>query len=422
MPIRKRGSGGGGGGVLDLGPQTNTFGTGTTANRAAAETLRNTYASANAAWLTQYNENRSFWIRLQWDDGTVEQRRNVAGDDWEDVTNVIRGPIGPRGPRGATGKDYKAMEANAYIDGSEIKELDQTYIEIAPAPGAGKYIAVDSIYSRWGRTADVAPPIYTDYQYLAISEDTTLTEAEATNTSTGRRTEPGQTFPVASLPTWDSGSRYIFVGVPESSLDVWAVIDNNDPYDSQESDPSSPRAEFLSDWERVPGTTDIDGIPVKWWRTSAAVASYPSSRFSGVWVSLDVGGDISRTITGLRLLVSLLFAKGSQAKPLYWQQDDFFGSGYTDEALPVLTRLLEDVLKEPNDTTLAETVGNHTLLENSPLVLGILADAERPPSGETNVYSSTAYDDYTKALTAANSGMGLVVRYAIHDIASIPTS
>ena len=40
---------GGGGGVLGLGPAQNTFGDSTTANRAAAETLRNTYAGANAA-------------------------------------------------------------------------------------------------------------------------------------------------------------------------------------------------------------------------------------------------------------------------------------------------------------------------------------------------------------------------------------
>lgn len=85
----------GGTGVLGLGPKQNTFGAADTANRAAAEALRNAYANANAAWLAEYNANRSFWIRLVWDDGTVEQRRNAAGDAWEDVTNVIRGQRGP---------------------------------------------------------------------------------------------------------------------------------------------------------------------------------------------------------------------------------------------------------------------------------------------------------------------------------------
>ena len=99
MPGRPAG-GSGGGGVLGLGPAQNTFGDATTADRAAAEALRATYQGNNAAWLALYNDNRSFWIRLVWDDGTVEQRRNAAGDDWEDVTNVVRGPRGP-GPTDA---------------------------------------------------------------------------------------------------------------------------------------------------------------------------------------------------------------------------------------------------------------------------------------------------------------------------------
>lgn len=97
MPIRRRG-GGGGGGVLGLGPAQNTFGDQTTADRAAAETLRNTYATANAAWLTQYNNDLGFWIRLVWNGGVAEQRRNAGGTAWEDVTNVIRGQTGMTGP------------------------------------------------------------------------------------------------------------------------------------------------------------------------------------------------------------------------------------------------------------------------------------------------------------------------------------
>lgn len=100
MPIDGPFGVGGGDGVLGLGPAQNTFGDSTTADRAAAETLRDTYATANAAWLALYNNNKSNWIRLVWDDGTVEQRRNAAGTAWEDVTNVIRGRTGDRGAKG----------------------------------------------------------------------------------------------------------------------------------------------------------------------------------------------------------------------------------------------------------------------------------------------------------------------------------
>ena len=68
----------GGGGGRTLGPATNTFGDGTTADRAAAEALRDAYAGANAAWLAQYDADRTFLILLRWHGGgEVVQRRNV---------------------------------------------------------------------------------------------------------------------------------------------------------------------------------------------------------------------------------------------------------------------------------------------------------------------------------------------------------
>ena len=92
MPISGPGGGGGGGGEgFSLGPIQNTFGTSTTANEAAAETLRNTYATANAAWLAEYNGDRSFYIQLVWTGGAESfQRRNAAGTGWEDVTFIVR--------------------------------------------------------------------------------------------------------------------------------------------------------------------------------------------------------------------------------------------------------------------------------------------------------------------------------------------
>ena len=78
------GFGGGGGSGFSLGPVQNTFGTSTTANESAAETLRNTYATANAAWLAEYNADRSFYIQLVWTGGAEsfqrqERRRDRLG-------------------------------------------------------------------------------------------------------------------------------------------------------------------------------------------------------------------------------------------------------------------------------------------------------------------------------------------------------
>ena len=101
--------GGGGGSGFSLGPEDNTFGVSTTANRAAAETLRNAYATANTAWLALYDAEASNWIKLNWTGNNyVIQRRNAAGTGWEDVTNVIIGSDGPRGP-GPTNTQISAL-------------------------------------------------------------------------------------------------------------------------------------------------------------------------------------------------------------------------------------------------------------------------------------------------------------------------
>ena len=93
-----------GGAALTLGPETNEFGTTSTANKAAAETLRDTYATANNDWLAEYNDNTDFFIELNWTGGGVAyQRRNAAGDGWEDVSGLIRGGKGAKGDTGAAG-------------------------------------------------------------------------------------------------------------------------------------------------------------------------------------------------------------------------------------------------------------------------------------------------------------------------------
>ena len=101
----------GGGGGFTLGPAQNTFGSATTvttapghtADQAAAETLRDAYATANAAWLALYTGDRSSYIRLIWTgNATAFQRRNAAGTGWEDVTRIVPGTTGGVGPPGPT--------------------------------------------------------------------------------------------------------------------------------------------------------------------------------------------------------------------------------------------------------------------------------------------------------------------------------
>ena len=110
-----------------LGPLQNTFGDASTANQAAAAALRATYAGASADWLAQYNADRAFLTLLQWTGGgEAIQRRNVAGDDWEPVTDVITGPAGTPGTPGAAGAGVIITTSATYDAAAGEINLDLT--------------------------------------------------------------------------------------------------------------------------------------------------------------------------------------------------------------------------------------------------------------------------------------------------------
>lgn len=104
MPFPPIASGAGGGGFT-LGPVQNVF---TGADRAAAETARDTYFTANPSNLTSYNNDTNLNIRLEYSasGNTVAlfQVRNEAGNAWLDNSSAI----GVAGPAGQDGQDGTA--------------------------------------------------------------------------------------------------------------------------------------------------------------------------------------------------------------------------------------------------------------------------------------------------------------------------
>ena len=110
---------------FSLGPEENEF---------VSDATRDTYATANAAWLAQYNADRTFWIQVGGVTGDI-QRRNSAGDDWEVVTGLIRGPAGGIGPVGPPGGLSAAQLAElARLSGVETGATqDQSGAEIKSA-------------------------------------------------------------------------------------------------------------------------------------------------------------------------------------------------------------------------------------------------------------------------------------------------
>ena len=151
MPFEPAGGSGGGGGGVTLGPAQNEFGDITTANKAAAEALRNTYATANATWLAQYNGDRAFIIRLVWTgNAQAFQRRNAAGSAWEDVTSVAPGTAGRSG-------NQARFLVNAYIN---------TAVPPTVAPTGGTYIQSTGVKTvPVGYTGSPVTPVLTERTY-----------------------------------------------------------------------------------------------------------------------------------------------------------------------------------------------------------------------------------------------------------------
>lgn len=111
-----------------LGPEQNIFGVDATADKAAARVVLDAYAAdaANAAWLAAYNGDVSLLVLLKWaGNGIAALRRNAAGNDWEDVTDLIIGPAGQ------AGQDANAAVSEAARDAAQAAQAAAEAAQLA---------------------------------------------------------------------------------------------------------------------------------------------------------------------------------------------------------------------------------------------------------------------------------------------------
>ena len=136
MAISWGGGGGRRGAGFALGPATNTFGT-TAGTIAAARTARDTYATANADWLAQYDANGALMIRLL-HTGTPGATFEVrAVSVWVDITAAIEGPGGPGGAPGGG-----AIEEIGGWDTTIVAATDDIFLDLGFTwPDDTEYIA-----------------------------------------------------------------------------------------------------------------------------------------------------------------------------------------------------------------------------------------------------------------------------------------
>ena len=304
----------GGAGGRTLGPATNTFGDGTTADRAAAEALRDAYAAANAAWLAQYDADRTFLILLRWTGGGgVVQRRNVAGDAWEDVTDVIRGPAGAGGAAGpgaivTTSATYSAardeidlglmanpgilsvlfwrvpadidrknaaLEVVAHnIPAGLVDVAGNAVVARQMTPG---YLLATVFFAGQFSLAEVLHPRPQDYRAVfVVGEDAADDDLVAADLATARAAvspEDGGLIDVAAAFTAAGVSsathrRYYWLGVPADAPDparLWV-------------DGEARGTDRFGSLEAYAGGPDRGGESYKWWRSSSAKGFTTSQR------------------------------------------------------------------------------------------------------------------------------------------------
>lgn len=126
--------GGNGAGGFTLGPAQNVF---TGADRTTAESARNTYATNNPSWLSQYNDDTNLNIRLEYtnesgDAVALYQVRNTSSTSWLDNSSAT-GIRGQTGAPGASGNSYffpSVSDRDTFFSTAQNSTLLQTDLPV----------------------------------------------------------------------------------------------------------------------------------------------------------------------------------------------------------------------------------------------------------------------------------------------------
>lgn len=280
-----------------------------------------------------------------------------------------------------------ALQAQLWVPNAELKRLDTDYIELIPAPGAGRYIELSQVWMQ--KHGSDMPPTHVEYYRLGISPNAVITEAEALLVA-GR----GDTFGDMPIPDWDT-PHYFYAGTSVTNQDVTSVD-------------GLPAADFATQFQRVPGSIDVDGLAIKWWRT---VDTYDNrlALFRGratTRVRRNFAAPITERI-GSYMAFALLFPSSNPAGPFpLANEDKTTAVGYT----------YHDVLTADDAQIFSYGIGGHTLLGDTALQFGgafQLAEQYRD-----SYYTTAVHDVYLAPVD--DVALGLTVRYRIHDTAAPP--
>ena len=262
------------------------------------------------------------------------------------------------------------------VSNAELKTLDTDYIQIAPAPGAGKSIQVNQVFLR--KHGDDVPPEVDSKTYVTISPDVDLSAAEIAAALVG------------NIPAWAAGDRYLFVGRSVTDAPLERVGITTAGYEVYTQD---------LPMTALPGTMDLAGRPLWWYRSTDVVPQTLSEGFV-TYIRQSVP-TIGRLLSSANLALAFI---GDDTLALPVHSDDVFTFAHFYHWV--------GLLHEPDDALLASAIGGHNLIEGAALQLGIMVN-DRRQYRDTRGWSAAAWD----ALMAPvdDVSFDLRVNYQIHD-------
>ena len=266
---------------------------------------------------------------------------------------------------------------NRSISNADLKDLDTAYIDLVPTPGAGKYIEVSQFWLK--RTGADRLPSNTPIYRLAISPNTVITEAEAL---------AGNSTPFSSraldIPGF-STAHYLFFGVNVLTQDI-VGFDNID----------------FSAWEAVPGTIEVDGVTMKWLRTTASYANLAAIGATTLQGSIDRSRAYANAVANGAYLAMVFNPRALGTFPLA-----------TDEYVGVAFHGLDGFLRESGATPVnAEAVGGHQLQENNALLFGVIIG--QPRERLDSSYSALGWAEYLNGID--DIAIEINIQYQVHNI------
>ena len=288
------------------------------------------------------------------------------------------------------------QEASHLVTNVELKTLDTIPIELAAAPGVGKYLQPQQV---WIQKHGVDIPVITESYLLAVSEDETLTVAEA---------EAGTSYTASgtlSFPAFTGVDRWFFFGTPDDAPDLI-------PGTLRAAGGGHILTVNADRYERQLGTLLVNGVETKWWRIT--FRSYPAG--DGSEATLNIGPDstvaTARSVE-TRCIVAIYYALDATLdNPLSLGGGEVavvYGSSRS-------TGRLSGYIAQDDEQVSAAALSGQSLVENRALTFGLVLNGSR--SNRPAYWTDETYDTY---LTGVDDvAFGILVRYQVHDIEALP--